>query len=100
MDAEKSPWRRRMRFVIRLLLFIVIIAPAAGGPHAFAQDATPAAPVASSGCADTASLDLPAVTLTTEELTAAGLEGFGSSSGGPYSVEDDVAYLAESLYLD
>ena len=85
-----------MRIVFRLLVFIVI-ALTAGGQYALAQDATPAA---GTGCERAAALDLPAVTLTTEDLIEAGLEGFGISSAGPYSIEDDVAYLAEALRQD
>ena len=89
-----------MRFAFRPFMFAVVIAMMMGGPSALGQEATPATPVASRECADAASLDLPAVTLTTADLTAAGLEGFGISSAGPYRVEDDVAYLAESLHRD
>ena len=89
-----------MRIVFRLFVFIVFIAMTAGGPCAFAQEATPATTDTIINCDGAAALDLPAVTLTSDELTAAGLEGFGISSAGPYSVEDDVAYLAESLRQD
>ena len=65
-----------MRIVFRLLVFIVI-ALTAGGQYALAQDATPAT---GTGCERAAALDLPAVTLTTEDLIEVGLEGFGSSS--------------------
>src|SRR5918993_1806422 len=91
--------RRLMQFAFRSFLFAIVIA-VLGGPPALAQEATPATPVASRDCADSASLDLPAVTLTTADMTAAGLEGFGISSAGPYGVEDDVTYLAESLRRD
>jgi len=91
-----------MRFVVRSFVFAVVIIVMMGSSSGRAQDATPvtATPVASSGCADAASLDLPAVTLTTADLIAAGLEGFGISSAGPYLVEDDIAYLAESLHRE
>ena len=89
-----------MRFAFRSCVCAVVIAMMAGSPSGLAQNANPATPVASLDCADVASLDLPAVTLTTADLTAAGLEGFGISSAGPYAVEDDVAYLAESLHRE
>lgn len=87
-----------MRRAFRSFIFTAVIAVMTGSPSALGQEATPATPVASPDCVDVASLDLPAVTLTTADMTAAGQEGFGISSAGPYHVEDDVAYLAESLH--
>ena len=72
----------------------------ASNPASLAQVATPATPVASAACVDSAALDLPAVTLTEVDLAAAGLDDFGNSSAGRFSVAEDAAYLAETLQRD
>lgn len=88
-----------MRSLLRSLALGIGVALLAN-PAVLAQVATPATPVASPACADRSALDLVAVTLTSEDLAAAGLDAFGNSSAGHFSVEDDVAYLEEMLQRD
>jgi hypothetical protein len=88
-----------MRSLLRSLALAVGVALLTH-PAVLAQVATPATPVASPACADRAALDLVAVTLTSEDLAAAGLDGFGNSSAGHFIVADDVAYLEEMLQRD